>query len=89
MNTLSLDPGTHPQRRAALAAHALREALAAVGLLDSFPECHGTVDGERATVRLGDIDAAAALTLAKRISNTPRRKRPADDERTDKPGNPA
>lgn len=80
MSTLSLDPGNHPQRRAALAAHALREALAAVGLLDSVPECIGTVTQGRAMVRIGEIDAVAALALAMQLASAHRRrkrKRPA------------
>jgi hypothetical protein len=89
VTTLSLSPGSHPQRRAALAAHALREALSTVGLLDDFPECHGAVDGERAIVHLGDIDAAAAVALAKRLTRSPRRKRPAKDECADATGDGA
>ncbi len=78
MSTLCLDPGNHPQRRAALAAHALREALAAVGLLEAIPEC--TVANGRAVVRIGEIDASAALALAMQLTRAHRsrkRKRPA------------
>jgi hypothetical protein len=86
MSTLSPDPGSHPQRRAALAAHALREALATLGLLDQVPECTGTVIDGRAVVRLGEIEAAAALALAKQLSRMPRstrRKRRADEPTED------
>ncbi len=89
MTTLSLDPGSHPQRRASLAAHALREALARVGLLDGFPECHGAVQGERAIVHLGDIDAATALMLAKRLSKQPGRRRPANARSAGTDGRPS
>lgn len=75
MSTLSLDPGNHPQRRAALAAHALREALAVVGLLDSVPECIGTVAQGRAMVRIGEIDAVAALALAMQLASAHRRRK--------------
>jgi hypothetical protein len=88
MSTLSLDPGTHPQRRAALAAHALREALAAAGLLEAVPECTGLVVDGRAMVRVGDIEATAALALAKRLaskSRTTTRKRPAKDRSEGEP----
>jgi hypothetical protein len=80
MSTLSLDPGNHPQRRAALAAHALREALATIGLLESVPECIGAVTEGRAVVRIGEIDATAALSLAMQLTRAQRsrkRKRPA------------
>lgn len=80
MSTLCLDPGKHPQRRAALAAHALREALAAVGLLESVPECIGTITDGRAVVRIGEIDAATALALAVQLTRAHRsrkRNRPA------------
>jgi hypothetical protein len=83
MSTLSLDPGSHPQRRAALAAHALREALEAIGLLDQVPECVGAVKDGQAVVRLGDIDATAALALATQLNGNPRtttRRRPAKDQ---------
>ncbi|MGH3626187.1 MAG: hypothetical protein ACRDRL_01900 [Sciscionella sp.] len=75
MSTLSLDPGNHPQRRAALAAHALREALAAVGLLELVPECVGAVAQGRAVVRIGEIDAAAALALAMQLTRNRRIRR--------------
>jgi len=68
----SIDPGTHPRRRAALAAHSLREALADAGLLDHFPECAADVVDGRAVVRLGAIDAAAALVLAVRLKPSER-----------------
>lgn len=78
MSTLCIDPGNHPQRRAALAAHALREALAAVGLLESIPECIGAVTDGRAVVRIGEIDAATALALAMQLTRGHRsRNRPA------------
>jgi hypothetical protein len=73
MNTLSLDPAAHPRRRAALAAHALREALATAGLLEAFPECRGDVEKGRAVVRLGAVDAVAALSLAQKLA--PHRRR--------------
>lgn len=81
MSTLSLDPGTHPQRRAALAAHALREALETVGLLESFPECTGAVIDDRPVVRIGHIDADTAFALAQRLarkSRGGRKRRPED-----------
>jgi hypothetical protein len=77
VTTLGIGPGNHPQRRAALAAHALREALSAAGLLEFFPECTAAVDGERAVVRLGEIDAAAAMALAERLTPSRRRRRAA------------
>jgi hypothetical protein len=67
MSSGEAGPEIHPRRRAALAAHALREKLAAAGLLDAFPELRGDVDDGRAVVRLGTVDAAAALELARRI----------------------
>jgi hypothetical protein len=72
----SIDSGSHPRRRAALAAHALREALADAGLLELFPECTADVADGRAVVQLGAIDAAAALVLAERL-RPPRRRRTA------------
>jgi hypothetical protein len=76
MMTLSLDPGTHPQRRAALAAHELRRALAAAGLLEEFPECRAGVEGEDAVVTLGKVSASAALRLAAVIARGARRRTP-------------
>ena len=70
----SVDPGTHPRRRAALAAHSLREALADMGLLDHFPQCAADVVDGRAVVRLGVIDAAAALVLAERLNPSEHRR---------------
>jgi len=61
-------PEIHPRRRAALAAHALRGKLAAAGLLEAFPELRGDVEEGRAVVRLGTVDADAALELAGRIA---------------------
>lgn len=72
--TLSLEPGTHPQRRAALAAHKLREALAAAGLLEDIPECRAEVDGDTGVVNLGAVTAATALALAALISRGARRR---------------
>ena len=74
MMTLSLEPGTHPQRRAALAAHKLREALAAAGLLESFPECRADVEGDDGVVTLGNVSAATATQLALLISRGARRR---------------
>jgi hypothetical protein len=77
MTTGAAGPEPHPHRRAALAAHALREKLAAAGLLDAFPELRGDVDGDRAVVRLGTVEAGAALELARRIgARGPGRARP-------------
>lgn len=70
----SADPGMHPRRRAALAAHALRVALADAGLLELFPECAADVSDGRAVVQLGAIDATAALTLAERLKPGGRRR---------------
>ena len=67
MTSGDVGPDVHPRRRAALAAHALREKLAAAGLLDAFPELRGDVDDGRAVVRLGTVDATAALELARRL----------------------
>jgi hypothetical protein len=67
MSTLSLGPGAHPQRHAALAAHALREALQTIELLEAFPQCVGVVVDNRPFVRIGDISADAALALAQRL----------------------
>jgi len=72
----SIDPGTHPRRRAALAAHALRVALSDVGLLEQFPECAADVADDRAVVHLGTVDADAALALAERLRSS-KRGRPA------------
>lgn len=74
MMTLSLDPGTHPQRRAAVAAHRLREALAAAGLLEEFPECRAGVEGEDGIVTLGKVSATTAMQLAALISRGARRR---------------
>ena len=74
MMTLSLEPGTHPQRRAALAAHKLREALVAAGLLDDFPECRAGVEDDDGFVALGKVSAATAIQLALLISRGARRR---------------
>lgn len=74
MMTLSLEPGAHPQRRAALAAHKLREALAAAGLLHDFPECRAGVVGDDGFVALGRVSAATAIQLAAIISRGARRR---------------
>lgn len=74
MTTLSLEPGTHPQRRAAIGAHALRQALAAAGLLDDVPEVRGEVEGETGMVNLGKISASTALALAAVIKRGTRRR---------------
>lgn len=70
----------HPRRRAALAAHALREALADAGLLEAFPQCAADVLSGRAVVQLGAVDASAALALAERLrpSGRTRRQRAMD-----------
>ena len=69
------EPEPHPRRRAALAAHALREALAEVGLLEHFPQCAADVLGGRAVVQLGAVDASAAIALAERLRPNRRRRR--------------
>jgi hypothetical protein len=74
MMTLSLEPGAHPQRRAALAAHKLREALAAGGLLQDVPECRAVVVGDDGFVALGKVSAATAMRLAAIVSRGARRR---------------
>ena len=69
------DPGAHPRRHAALAAHALREALSDSGLLEHFPQCSGEVFDGRAMVQLGAIDAVGALQLAERLKSSKSRRR--------------
>ena len=83
MVTLSIGPEVHPRRRAALAAHALREALAQAGILEHFPQCAADVIDGRAVVQLGAIDAAAALALAERLLSRRRRRRAASADGRD------
>lgn len=71
----SADPGAHPSRHAALAAHALREALSDSGLLEHFPQCSGEVLDGHAMVQLGAIHAAGALQLAERLKSSKSRRR--------------
>lgn len=80
MVTLSIGPEVHPRRRAALAAHALREALAEAGILEHFPKCAADVIDGRAVVQLGAIDAAAALMLAERLLARRHRRRAASSD---------
>jgi hypothetical protein len=79
----SIDPGMHPHRRAALAAHALRVALADVGLLELFPECAAGVSDGRPVVQLGAVDADAALALAGQLKSGRRRAARASNAATD------
>lgn len=74
MMTLSLEPDAHPQRRAAMAAHALRQALAAAGLLEDFPDCRAEVEEDTGVVRLGTVSATTALALAAAIKRGTRRR---------------
>ena len=62
-----------PQQLAAQAAHALRAALADLGLLERVPECRAEVQDGKAVVRLGTVDAAAAVALAARLAKRRRR----------------
>lgn len=67
MATASTSPESNPHRNAALAAHALREVLAELGVLEEIPRCvAGVIDG-RAVVEFGPIDAAVAVILAERL----------------------
>jgi hypothetical protein len=68
MMTLRIDPETSPEQSGAVAAHELRAALAELGLLENVPECQAAVDGGRALVRLGNVDAATASRLAGHLS---------------------
>lgn len=72
--TPSSEPGAHPQRGAALAAHKLREALTAAGLLEDFPERRAGVEGDDGFVALGRVSAATAMQLAAVISRGVRRR---------------
>lgn len=74
MMSLILEPGTHPQRRAALAAHELRQALAAAGLLEDVPHCRAGVEDETGVVNLGTVSATTALALAAVIKRGTRRR---------------
>jgi len=75
MATASTSPELHPRRSAALAAHALREALAELGVLDEIPKCAAEVIDGRAVVELGPIDAAVAVILAERLRSRKARRR--------------
>jgi hypothetical protein len=74
MTTLSIDPGTHPQQRAAVAAHALCQALTAAGLLEGLPQCRAEVEDGDAVVNLGQVSASTALALAAVISRGAQRR---------------
>jgi hypothetical protein len=73
MMTVSDESDTHPQQRAAQAAHELRDALSTLGLLDAVPHCRAMVREGEAIVHLGDVDATTVMILAARLRRKTRR----------------